>query len=199
MKKLIALIGIVLLTASCAQSPTEQAASPTPSQTQSEIPTPAIADNRVPKTCELPSLQSLASELSGGADIFTDPNPVNRQNSNADNYQAYLDGLYLVCIYKAEAAGKIAYIFYKQINPADWETAMQAANEDLEAGEAPFEPISLGLGESGAYYVIESAENGGFFNAQVLVDDISLVVFTNMAADLPTGTRIIEAAISSMP
>lgn len=197
MKKLLAIAAIVLLTASCATAP-EESAQPTPTASESVAPTPIVADNRVPKTCELPLLTELATELAGQP-VITEPNPVNRQNSNEQNYQAYLDGLYMVCIYQAKEAGKAAYIFFRQTDPAQWQAAMAAANDDLETGEAPFEPVSLGLGETGAYYVIESEENGGFFNAQVLVEDISIVVFTNLAPDLTTGTRFIEAAIASMP
>jgi hypothetical protein len=198
--KYLSVLGIsLLLLTGCAEPRGTTSPEPEPTASDSEnYPTPAIADNRVPKTCQLPALQNLASELAG-ASVNTVPNPVNRQNSNAENYQAYLDGLYLVCIYELEDKSKYAYIFYREADPVEWAASMEEANLDLEEGELPFERISLGLGELDAFYLLEQTEEGNFFNAHSMVDNISIVVFTNLANDQAAGKRFLEAAINSMP
>lgn len=199
MKKLaLILIGALTLTG-CAQASEPSATDPAASESPAEVfPTPAIADNNVPKTCELPGLQALVGEITGG-EVSTDPNPVNRQNSNAENYQAYLDGLYLVCIYTVSGTNSAAYIFWREGDETSWRDSLASANEDLEAGELPFEETSLGLGEATAFYVFESEENGGFFNAHTFINETSIVVFTNVAKDLETGKRFLAEAINSMP
>ncbi|MFM7013812.1 MAG: hypothetical protein ACKOXT_02310 [Actinomycetota bacterium] len=192
----IALTSLLLLTG-CAQTPNSNDQIDNGGSAE-EYPTPAIADNRVPKTCQLPELQTLVSELAGES-VETDPNPVNRQNSNQQNYQDYLDGKYLVCIYKSATTEKAAYIFWREADLTEWETAMSQLNAELAENELPFQPFSLGLGEPAAYYLIEPEEAGGFLTAHTFVDNISLIVFTNVAKTLEDGTRLMTAAVNQMP
>lgn len=199
MKKLALLLASFLVLTGCAQSTEPEATSPSESESPAEVfPTPAIADNQVPKTCELEGLQNLVGELTGG-EVLTDPNPVNRQNSNAENYQAYLDGLYLVCVYTVEESAQAVYVFWREGDETEWRDSMAASNEDLEEGELPFEETTLGLGEAAAFYVFEPEESGGFFNAHTFINGTSIVVFTNAVKDLDNGKRLLAEAIASMP
>jgi hypothetical protein len=199
MKKYLAVLASVVLLAGCAAPATTDLDQQLPEEPeQTSYPTPQVLDNRVPKTCQLDGLINLANELAM-EEVVVDPNPVNRQNSNEQNYQDYLDGRYLVCAYRAESTGKALYSIWRESPESDWLDFTADLNEDLEPGEGVFEQVSLGLGELAAYYLLEASDSGGFFTGHTFIDGISVVVFTELASTATQGHALMKATLEAMP
>lgn len=199
MKKALAAIFLTLLLTGCAQTVdnTESPDVPDPIEATG-YPTPAIADNSIPKSCVLPEIIDLTSEMSGEA-VQVDPNPVNTQNSNEENLQEYLAGRYLVCVFKAESSGKATFLIWDEGNADDWSAAMQEINLNLEAGEGLFEEVSLGLGELAAFALLEEDADLKIYTGHAFIKDISVFVYTDALSNKTEGEEILKAAIRAMP
>jgi hypothetical protein len=189
---------LVLALTGCSQSGSMESAPNLDADQPSAFPKPAIADNRIPKSCDLPEIEDLLSGITGG-DISITENPVNEENSTEEAIQSYLEGRYLVCIYTGPDSSESSYVIWDEGVAEEWLSAMADANEDLQPGEALFEPVSLGLGEAGAFVMIEGDEQNKAFTGHTFISDVSVFVYSAALDDVAQGQDFLNAAIRSIP
>lgn len=199
MKFVITTVLLVFALTGCAQS--SQNVSSTPNNEGSDsssYPVPAVVDNAVPKSCDLPELTTLLSEVAG-AEVIVGENPVNSENSTEEDIQSYLAGRYLVCVYSESDPAKTTYVIWDESVGEEWLATMADANQDLEPGEGLFETVALGLGELEAFVLLEGDANSAVFTGHSFKDDVSVLVYSSALSDGDQGKALLSAAINSMP
>jgi hypothetical protein len=175
------------------------ASTPGPVETETPAyPMPAVANNAIPKSCDLPELTTLLSDIAG-TKVSATENPVNSENSTEEDIQNYLAGRYLACIYSETESTEATYVIWDESVAEEWSAVMQDANEGLEPGEGLFETTSLGLGELQAYVLMEGAEGGSLFTGHSFKNNVSVLVYSDSLTDLAQGKDLLSAALKSMP
>ncbi len=199
MKTFLSAIFLVFALTGCAQGSGTADPTPSPDVTEEQsYPAPAVADNAIPKSCDLPELTALLSEILG-SEVSSAENPVNSENSTEEDIQSYLDGRYLACIYSEAESTEATYVIWDESVAEEWLAVMEDANEGLEPGEGLFETTSLGLGELQAFVLMEGAEGDSLFTGHSFKDNVSVFVYSDSLKDLAQGKNLLSAALKSMP
>ena len=190
------LLSLLVLTG-CAQAANETNA-PTPETSESSLaPTPAIADNIVPKSCKLPLVETVAQELIG-SDSKTIETPNTPNSLSPETYELYLQGLYLTCAYQGSTEDEVIYITFRETDVIEWEEFFAQDSMNLEEGDVPFESIELGVGEVASYNKYEPEDQGGFWVAEALVDNVSVAIFSNVVKTEEQARKLFVAALGSL-
>ena len=197
MKKISSLLLSMLVLTGCAQAP-DNSKTPTPETSESSsAPTPAVANNIVPKSCKLPLIETVAQELIG-SDSKTIETPNTPNSLSAETYELYLQGLYLTCAYQGASEDEVIYATFRETDVVEWEDFFAQDSENLEEDDIPFEKIELGIGEVAAYSKFEPEDQGGFWVAEALVENVSVAIFSNVVKDSDQGKLLLTSAINSL-
>jgi hypothetical protein len=197
MKTISTVILSLLVLTGCAQESNETK-TPNPETSESAVgPTPKIADNIVPKSCKLPEVESVAQELIG-SDSETIETPNTPDSLSPETYELYLEGLYLTCAYQGSGEEEVIYVTFRETDVLEWEEFFAQDSMNLEEGDIPFEQIALGVGEVAAYNKFEPEEQGGFWVAEALVDNVSVSIFSNVVKDEEQAKKLFVASLGSL-
>lgn len=199
MKIVCSVLFLVFALTGCAQAGGDGNSAPSTESSESPAyPVPTVANNAIPKSCDLPELTTFLSEVAG-SEVSVAENPVNSENSTPEDIQSYLDGRYLVCVYSEPDPADTTYVIWDESVGEEWLASMADANEDLEPGETLFETTSLGLGELQAFVLLEGSAADVLFTGHSFKDDVSVFVYSSALADKNLGEAALSAAINSMP
>jgi hypothetical protein len=199
MKTLLTAILVVVTLTGCAPSRNSAESVPSPDVTEApSYPTPSVVDNAIPKSCDLPELSGLLSEITGG-EVSAAENPVNSENSTEEDIQSYLAGRYLVCIYSEPESTDNTYVIWDESVKEDWLAVMDDANQNLEPGEGLYEKATVGQGEIQAFVLLEGVAEDSVFTGHTFRDDVSVLVYSSSLTDLTQGKNLLSAALKSMP